>query len=54
MITLIYKEKSSYKNQDICYICKKGFITDDDNKEYHKVKDHCNFTGKYGGAAHCI
>ena len=35
------------------YICKKGFSTDDDdNKKYHKVQDHCHYTGKYRGAAH--
>ena len=32
MIPLTYKENNSYKNQKV-YICKKGFITDDDNKE---------------------
>ena len=31
---------------------KKGFSTDDDNKKYHKVKDHCHYAGKYRGAAH--
>ena len=29
-------------------------ITDDDNKEYHKVRGNCPFTGKYRGAAHNI
>ena len=24
------------------YICKKGFSADDDNKKYHKVRDHCH------------
>ena len=33
MITLTYKENNSYKNQKVCYICKKRFITDDDNQE---------------------
>ena len=37
-----------------CYIWKKGFSTDDDNKKYHKVRDHCHYTGKYRGAAHEI
>ena len=36
------------------FICKKGFSTDDDNKKYHKVKDHCPYTVKYRGAAHDI
>ena len=24
------------------------------NKKYHKVRDHCHYTGKYSGAAHDI
>ena len=44
-----------YNEQKVCYICKKRFSTDDDNNEkYHKVKDHCHYTGKYRGAAHDI
>ena len=27
---------------------------DDGNKKYFKLKDHCNYTGKYRGAAHDI
>ena len=26
------------------YICKKGISTDDDNKKYHKVRNHCHYT----------
>ena len=33
---------------------KKRFSTGDNNKKYHKVKDHCHYTGKYRGAAHDI
>ena len=36
------------------YICKKGFSTNDNNNKYHKVKDHCHYTGKYRAAAHNI
>ena len=32
----------------------KKFSTDDNNKKYHKVRDHCHYTGKYRGAAHDI
>ena len=53
MIALTYKENKSYKNQKVCYMCEKESSTDDDNKEYHKVRDHCHFTGKYR-AAHNI
>ena len=56
MIPLTYKEKKSYEKQKICYICKKGFSTDDDddNKKYHKIRDHCHYTGKYKGAARSV
>ena len=33
---------------------KKGFSADDDNKKYHKVIEHCHYTGKYREAAHSI
>ena len=33
---------------------KKRFSTDGNNKEYHKVRDHCHNTGKYRGAAHDV
>ena len=46
--------KKLHRKQKLCYICKKGFSTNDDNKKYHKVIDHCNYTGKYRGAAHRI
>ena len=32
----------------------KRFHTDDNDKKYHKVKDHCHYTGKHIGAAHDI
>ena len=48
LIPLTYEENKSYKNQKVCYMCKRRFITDEDNK----VRDHCHFTGKYRGAAH--
>ena len=42
----------------ICYICKKEFSTDENDKNafklYHKVRDHCHYTGKFRGAAHSI
>ena len=36
------------------YICKKKFSTDDNDKKYHKFRDHCHYTGEYRGAAHDI
>ena len=32
----------------------KEFITDDDNKKYHKIRDKCHYAGKYRGTAHDI
>ena len=41
-----------------CYIWKKIFSTDKNNKNvfklYHKVRDHCLYTRKFRGAAHSI
>ena len=54
MIPLTKKEEKKHNKQEVCYICKKGFSTDDRNKKYHKVRDHCHDTGKYRGAAHDI
>ena len=46
------EEKIDYNDQQICYICKKEFAKSD--KKYHKVRDHCHYTGIYRGAAHNI
>ena len=54
MILLTHENNKSYKRQKVCYICKKGFNADGDNKKYHKVRDHCYYTGKHGGAAPSI
>ena len=51
MITLTKKEEKKHNKQKVCHICKKRFSTDDNNKKYHKVKDHCHYTGKYRDAA---
>ena len=47
MIPLTDEENRSYENQRLRHVCKKLF-----NKDDKKVKDHCQFTGKYRGAAH--
>ena len=44
MIPLTEEEKKIRREKKVCYICKKGFSTDDDNKKYHKVRDHCHYT----------
>ena len=45
------RRKKDYDDQKVCYICKKEFDNNDNNK---KVRDHCHYTGKYRGAAHNI
>ena len=52
IIPLTKEEKINYNDQQICYICKKEF--DKSDEKHHKVRDHCHYTGKYGGAAHNI
>ena len=37
MIPLTNKKK--HREQKVCYICKKGLSTDNDNKKCHKVRD---------------
>ena len=58
MIPLSDQETESYEKQKVFYICKKEFSTDKNNKSEfklnHKVRDHCHYTGKFGGAAHDI
>ena len=48
------KKKNYIVSKKVRYIRKKGFSTDDDNRKYHKVRDHCHYTGKYTVAAHDI
>ena len=54
MIRLTIKERKLQSKQKVCYICEKRFSTDDDNKKYHKIRDHCHYTGKYRKAAYDI
>ena len=54
MILLIDEETEFYEKQKLCYICKKEFSTDKNDKKYHKVRDHCHYTGKFRGAVHDI
>ena len=46
MISLTKEEKKIHREQKVCYICKKEFSIDDDNKKCCKVRDHCHYTGK--------
>ena len=53
---ILTNEEKVLWNAKICYICKKEFCTDKNNKKefksYRKVRDHCHYTGKFRGAAH--
>ena len=49
------KEKERFKEETVCWICKKEFDdTADENgyKKNGKVRDHFHYTGRYRGAAH--
>ena len=52
LIPLTDKENKSHKKKKVCYIYKRGLSADDDIKRYHKVRDHCRYTGKYRKATH--
>ena len=54
MIPLTKKKKKKSIISKTFHICTKRFSNDDNNKKYHKVKDHCHYNGKYRGAAHDI
>ena len=58
MILLTEEENKCYEEQKVCYICKKEFNTDKNDKNsfklYHKIRDHCHYTRKFRGAAQSI
>ena len=58
MISLTNKEIKSYEKQKVCHICEKKFCDDKNKKSeydlYHKVRDHCHYTGNFIAAAHNI
>ena len=54
IIPLTKEEKRAHHTSRRCYICKKKFSTNDSNKKYRKIRDHCHYTRKYRDAAHDI
>ena len=54
IIPLTTKEKIHHDKQKVCYIYKKEFDNNDNDKKQQKVRDHCHYTGNYRGAAHNI
>ena len=52
---LTNEQKKSSQNANICYISKEKFEDKHaKDKNYDKVRDHCHYTGEYGGGAHSI
>ena len=58
MTSLTSDDVTLYQSQKVCYICKRTFCYDKIQEKRFKlnkkVRDHCRFTGKFRGAAHCI
>ena len=42
MIPLTTKEEIYHNRQKVCYICKKEFDNNDNDKKQQKVRDHCD------------
>ena len=51
MILLKKEEKNWHSMQKVCNIYKRIFSTSYKNTKYHKVKDHCHYTGECRGVA---
>ena len=55
MRPLTKEEEYKHEKKKLCYMCRKPFSANNNNNiKYHKVKDHCHYTGKYRDAAHGI
>ena len=50
MIPLTKEEKKIHREQKVCYIGRKTFSTNDDNRTDFKLRDHWHYTGKCRGA----
>ena len=58
MKPLTNEEIKPYEKQKMCHMCEKKFFHDKSKKSeydlYHKVRDHCHYTGNFIAAAHNI
>ena len=53
MKLLTNEQQESYENAKMCYISKEKFGDEYmKTKTFCKVRDHCHYTGQYGGVAH--
>ena len=56
MKPLTDEESVKHFDEEKCHICHEEFCNDPKSNYnlFKKVRDHCHYTGKYRGAAHCI
>ena len=55
MLLLAKNELKLHQGATESYICRKKVLKEfADDKDYRKAKNHCQFRGKYKGAAHII
>ena len=53
MKLLTQEQQESHENVKFCHICKEKLANKYLRyKKYHKVRDHCHYTGEYRSAAH--
>ena len=52
--TMIFnsEDQKDFKSATLCHICEQKLFRDKETGKIFKVRDHCNFTGEYRGAAH--
>ena len=50
MFPLTDKEWKTFREAEVCWLCRKEFGGDN----LRKVRDHCHFSGKFRGAAHSL
>ena len=53
MVPLTDEANMFYEEQIVCHICKNGFSIHND-KNHHKARYPCHYTGKFRGTAHSI
>ena len=55
MLPLTKGERKSHHDAKVCYVCRKRILKKlPKSINCWKVREHCQYTGKYRGAAHSI